>query len=279
MSAPDIPDWSRELFTEFLDHQRALNDVLRLSTMGISMIRGVPNVLKALANVPDKKPNENEPQRLARAEHDSKLAEREVEQGYPLLYEQATVALWSSLEAVIRTFVARWLEATPAAWDAESIRKLKVRLGDYMALEPFDRCLWVVDLIDQESGGPLRVGVNRFESLLQPIGLAGDVKESTKKLLFELSNVRHLIVHRRAFVDRRLLLACPWLQVRVGDRLRVTRDMWLGYNKAVAEYALEIIQRLRVVSGVGRYVPSENPNQLKASTLPSNNALEADRES
>ena len=93
---------------------------------------------------------------LERAAYERDLAQREIGNGFPLLHEQASVALWSSLEALLRSFSASWLANWPGAWQTEAIKKLRVNLGDYEALEPLDRCLWVVDMLDKEAKCPVR---------------------------------------------------------------------------------------------------------------------------
>ena len=250
---PEVPKWATDLFKGFLDHQRDLARVLHLSVSGISMLRGRHEAIKVLSEVDEESTVTEKELEDAAKERD--LAQREVDNGFPLLYEQATVALWSSLESLVRSFAARWLAHRPDSWQAKQVKKLRVRLGDYEALTPADRCLWVVDLLDQEVGGPLRNGVSRFESILQPFGLDGPLTEETQKNLYELSQLRHAIVHRRGEADRRLLEACPWLPLKSGDRVRITHKMWDRYNGAVAEYVLELIQRVRVIFGLCRYEP------------------------
>ena len=246
-----FPTWVSELFNQFLDRNERLTHVLRLSIGGISMIRGRHQALKVLAEVDGKL--EDAKHELERAEKDKELAQREVENDFPLLHEQATIALWSSLEALVRSFLARWLANTPAAWQCDTVKKLRVRLGDYEGLEPLERCLWVVDLVDQEVSGPLRNGVTRFESLLQPFGLGGSVEPDCQRTLFELSQVRHVLVHRSGVVDRKLTEACPWLNLKAGDHLQVSHKMWRAYDGALGIYVLELIQRVRVHFGLGRH--------------------------
>ena len=96
----ELPDWSTELFQQFLDRNERLTQVLRLSIGGISMVRGRHKALKVLAELDDKV--EDAKQELERAERDRELAQREVENDFPLLHEQATIALWSSLVENIR---------------------------------------------------------------------------------------------------------------------------------------------------------------------------------
>lgn len=204
--------------------------------------------MKVVANMPG--PPIYEKEILARAAYEGDLAQREIDNGFPLLHEQATVALWSSLEALVRSFSASWLANRPGAWQTEAIKKLRVNLGDYEALEPLDRCLWVVDLLDKEAKGPFQKGVGRFESLLHPFQLDGAVEVECRKTLLELSEVRHAIVHRSGHADRKLIEACPWLSLKPGERIKVSNEMWLRYDDAVTQYVVEIIRRVRVIFGL-----------------------------
>lgn len=244
-----LPQWVMDLFHEFINHHEAVGRVLHLSIEGISGLRFKYELFQILD---ENGGDPNKRKRLEEAAKERDLAQNEIDNDFPLLHEQATVAVWSSLEALMRSFVALWLENTPDAWQSEAIRRLKVRLGEYESLDRSDRCLWVVELLDQDNGGPLRSGVNRFELLLEPLGLSGSLDEATKKTLFELSHVRHALVHRRGFVDRKLREACPWLSVPHGQKLQVSHAMWRSYADAVACYVAEVINRVRMHFGLGR---------------------------
>jgi hypothetical protein len=252
-----MPLWATEPFHEFLRHQEDLARILHLSTTGIAMLRGRHGALEALRSVKDIFPEDDfkkiDDKALEHAARERDLAQSEVDNDFPILHEQATVALWGSLEALVRSFAASWLANKAGAWQVDAVKKLRIRLGDYEALEPLDRCLWVIDLIDQETSGPLRNGVSRFENLLQVFQLDGATDEECRKTLFEMSQVRHAIVHRRGRADRKLIEACPWLSLKPGDRVKITHKMWHRYHEAVAEYVLELIQRVRVAFGCGRY--------------------------
>ncbi len=221
-----------------------------MSIDGIAMLRGRYQAIKVLKEI-DGEAEETDD--LKRAAREKELAQQEVDNDFPLLHEQATVFLWGSLEALVRSFAASWLANNPETWRNEGIRRLRVRLGDYEALDPADRCLWVVDLLDQEGAGPLHAGVARFETLLQPLGLTGAFPEEGRKALFDLSQVLHVIVHRRGQDDRRLIDACPWLGLSSGDRIKISHAMWKRYDRVVGEYVLELIQRIRTSFGLKRY--------------------------
>jgi hypothetical protein len=259
----ELPEWIRSPFQEFLDHQNSLSRVLHLSMSGIAMLRGRHQALKVLAEI-DGTVHERAID-LDAAAKEKELAETEVDNGFPLLHEQATVFLWGSLEFLILNVGAAWLRNHENAWRVDAINRLRVRLGDYEGLDPEARSVWIVELLDQELAGPLKAGVNRFESLLRVWGLDGPLDTDVGKVLLELSQVRNVIVHRRGRVDRKLSLACPWLGLEIGAPLKVTHSMWDGYNGAVAAYVLELIQRTRVVFGLERY---QSPATAEPSNMP-----------
>lgn len=268
-SKKEIPAWAGDLFRQFLNQHKRLTQVLHLSIAGIAMIRGRHQAIKVLAEIDGSLADAE--QKLKRAEREKELAQREVDSDFPLLHEQATIALWSSLEALVRSFVANWLANTPEAWAVESVRKLRVKIGDYEPLSLFDRCLWITDLVDQEVSGPLRNGVKRFESLLEPFGLSGRVEAECQKTLFELSQVRHVLVHRRGVAAPKFLSACPWMNLNCGDEIQVSHEMWIQYSNAIVAYVLELIQRTRVHFGLGRHeaVPDTAPGVFKDIEAPS----------
>lgn len=254
-----VPQWAAGIFHEHLDKNERLTHVLRLSIGGIRMIRGRHKALKILAEVEgtiDKSADA-----IAGAQKDMELAQREVDHDFPLLHEQATIALWSALEAMVRSFLASWLANVPEAWHTDAVKKLKVAIGEYESMEQTERCLWIVDLVDQQVSGPLRSGVTRFETLLQPFGLSGPVQDECQRALYELCQVRNALVHRSGVADKKLVEACPWLNLVPGQSLNISHKMWGAYNSALGEYTLEIVQRVRVHFGVVRY-EAENLNPI-----------------
>jgi hypothetical protein len=257
--APELPEWLRRTFSEFLDRRERMSSVLRLSTTGIALIQHRPNAIRVLAGV-DKSADidalsidDDTRKNLAQAEIDRDLAQRELNSGFPFLFEQATIALWGSLEALIKAVIAGWLYNNSASLQIEPVNKLRIRIGDYESLEGQERCFWVVDLLDQEMNAPLKSGVNRFETLLQPFGLSGKVDKEIADQIYYLAQVRNLIAHRAGKVDRKFKLACPWSELEIGSKLDVTMKDYRLFDVAVTQYVTELIQRSREHFGMRRY--------------------------
>jgi len=183
-------------------------------------------------------------------------AKRETEEGFPVLHQQAIVDLWSSLEVLFKDLVASMLENVRGATQLEPIAKMRIRLRDYESMSPRERYEYLVDELERELGAGLKQGIDRFEMLLAPFGLSGPIDEGAKKTLFELSNVRHVIVHRRAVADRKLTDACPWLGLKLGDQVRVTSGDYERYMLAAIEYWTILQGRLQAYfSGSGDTEP------------------------
>ena len=250
-----VPDWATHPFHRFRDHQVELSRILHLSIRGISFLRAMPEALEALEILrPEDHPQaESLRDDIEESKKEAELAQREVDEGFPLLHSQAVVSLWTSLEDLVRTFLATWLANEPSAKQVDAIAKLKMSLGEYERLEEEERCLYAVELLERELQSPLRHGVSRFESLLQPFELSGKIDSEVQKHIYELYHVRNVLVHRRGIADKKLVESCPWLGLAPGDEVVVTHNMYGRYSKAVMTYVVELIQRVRVHLGFKRF--------------------------
>lgn len=249
------PDWAMEPFERVLDQMEEADQILHLSTRGISVLRAMPQVVEAIAQAkPHESSDGEDPQaRLERAKKEADLAQREVDRGFPLLHSQAVISLWGSLEDVVRTFLAKWLRNEPSAKQVDALRKLKICLGEYESMDEEDRCFYIVDRLQDEIASPLRRGVSRFESLLEPFGLSGSVDKDVQRNLYELYHVRNVLVHRSGLADRKLVEACPWLDVAVGDEVTVSHEAYAKYHASAAQYVLDLIVRVAGRFGFERH--------------------------
>lgn len=218
--------------------------VVDLSAHGIAVVRGMPKVVEVLMDVEDKAEDVEAKSKLERAQAEAILAKKEVKEEFPLLHAWAIISLWASLEAVIKSFVAEWLKHKPTAWRVEPIQRLKIRIGEYESIPRAERHLFVVELLERETGAGLKNGTTRFEALLTPFGLSGESPDIVRQIIFELGQVRNLIVHRGGRVDRIFREACPWVKIPLGHELKVSTKMWHKYNFVVSTYVTLLICRI-----------------------------------
>lgn len=238
-----VPDWAMKPLKTLLDDLERLARFPHLCMKAILMIQTDPNVIEMLARVKTEPPTDFET-RLNRAQKEAELAQSELDTGFPLLHMQATMAMWASLEAAMRHFVANWVRYGEGAKNVEVIQKLKIRLGDYEALDEEERAFFIVDSIEKEINAPFRRGVDRFESLLKPFGLSGPIEDQIKDTLFEISQVRNVLMHRYGVADRRFVENCPWLGLKPGDHVQIRQPDFDKYLKATADYVIILLIRI-----------------------------------
>jgi hypothetical protein len=248
-----MPDWAKRTFADFLDDTQALYEVLHLCVQGISVATRMPALVRALRSDPtDYQEGEIAgAARLAKltspeidaAEYRAALAQREVDNGFNTVHSQGVLSLWSALEDLVKTFVARWLAEIPETRREPPWSDLRIKLGEYEQLDEDQKGYYLVDLAEQNTGAAFRRGVNRFECLLEKLGLSGPVSDEIAKLVFEMQQVRNVIAHRRGVADKRFCESCPTYGVTVGKKVIVSHDKYSAYIGATHGYVGELIFR------------------------------------
>lgn len=238
------PKWAMKPFEWFLEESEQLDQLLRLSIVGISTLQAMPRIVDAIGSAEGIEDQPNHKEKKKRAQEMAKLARKEVEGNFPLLHAQNLVTIWSLMEALIRTFVSEWIAHYPKSISTPSFGKIKVNLVDYNCIPDDEKPLYIVEQLERELGAGLRKGINRFESILKPFGFSGEVSKETRKYIFELGQIRNAIVHRAGHADRTLVDSCPWLNLKIGQKIKVSKDIYIRCYGAAHAYIIQIISRI-----------------------------------
>lgn len=102
-----------------------------------------------------------------------------------------------------------------------------------------------------------KLGIGRFEAVLNQIGLGGPVDADVQRTILELSQIRHVIIHRLGKADEKLATTCPWLNLRPGQRVRITQKQFRQFYLVFFWYMLELDRRIANLF-------SENTSEFKA---------------
>lgn len=117
-------------------------------------------------------------------------------------------------------------------------------IAEYEIMEKEDRFHFIISQLENDLKSKYKTGINRFESILDIFGFSGPVDQDIKQNLFELSQVRNVIVHRSGIVDRRFTCACPWLRMNPGDNIQINHEIYFGYSNSVASYTYILLRRV-----------------------------------
>jgi hypothetical protein len=236
-------------FRRSLDSMEQLADIIGLSRRSIATFRSMPQAMRALAKATGESDSEVHKERLAWLEKDAALAAKEVANDFATLHGFAVVALWSWLEWFTRDLVALWLVHKRESFLAPAFQKLRIQLGKYMQLDPTEQAQYVVEMLEAEVYGGLKRGVNRFEVLLEPLGIGGAVDDKLQRDLYELQQVRNVLAHRAGRADRAFVEACPWFPTKVGEQVQVNAEASDRYGNAAGAYLLTVLYRVGDLHG------------------------------
>ena len=243
--------WVQPILRRHSERVRRLIELAHLSNVGISLLVRRTELVEALVDydkVSAREPSYKEKE-IDDVRAEAALAQREVKEGFPLLWGRTVVASWSMLESYIRGMLAGWLRNQPDALQTEGVQRLRVRIGEYESIPPEERAEFIIELLDRDLVAPLRLGVNRFEPLLKVFSLDGAVEDDVSRKIFQLHQVRNLIAHKDGVCDRRFIERCPELGLAIGDQFHVSRPMAYSLVTATIKYAHTVL--LRFLSAAG----------------------------
>ncbi len=257
--------WLSQPFEVFGDRLNDLVETYELSVSGISLLKRRPDALKELKkhvkNVDfvdlsalDKASLGSWADQFAKcieidlnlhyAEEEAGKAKTLLSKGLPIIHYQTLVSLWGLFESFVHILLSSILLNDIKSKEISEVKKVKVPLADFESLDAQERSYYIIEAIEHHSNVSHQKGVGRFESLLKMFGLGGALEEASRQYILGLQQIRHVIVHRNGFVDKKLCVACPWLKLKIGSKIDITREDLKNYIGAVQEYVIEISRRV-----------------------------------
>lgn len=184
--------------------------------------------------------NNNVIERTKEIKNFASIQERE---GFPYLYNLVSVRAWSILEAFVDDFFILYLSENFENLNNDTFTKIKGSLIDFVFMQRPEQVEYLFDLIKLEYKINTKIGINRFEGLLKLIKHDGEVNDIVAKHIYELSQIRNVIVHRNGRADYRLIDNCPWLNLSKGQQIKLDGLMFTRYLKSIYWYVLELFDR------------------------------------
>jgi hypothetical protein len=174
-----------------------------------------------------------------------KFTDDQAQSDYPYLFSLVAVRLWAMVEAAARELVIEGVKQPIPLPRPGALAKLKGPIAPFVGADAALQAELVADALWHSVEGQY-LGTERYDAVLDRIGFAGDSHNTIREILVELSEVRHCVVHRDGFADRRLLATCPWLCLSVGARLPATTQRYWFYRTAVYGYVMDLLRRWAV---------------------------------
>jgi len=176
------------------------------------------------------------------------FANAEQKYDFPYVYGMAAIRLWSIIETMVDDLVAYLLRTRPECRQVDVVQKLEGPLVEFVSANDDDRAKYLANLLTEQVKARFKLGIGRFEAVLNQISLGGPVDTDVQRTILELSQIRHVLVHRLGKADERLVTNCPWLNLGPGQAVRITQKQFRRFYLAVFWYMLELDRRLALLS-------------------------------
>lgn len=259
-----IPLWVLDILSSFASRYRDLWNSLELAKHGIRTIQGLHEFIDSTrASVGYVPPP---PSAATTIEVEGKgvveLAEQEIAGGFKVLHAQFLISLWGEMENLVHALLTTWFENDPDVWSNEQIAKIRIPLAEYHSLDAADRADYLAERLEQDLPYKERQGVSKFETLLAVIGLSGRVPADVGKSVFELQQIRNLLVHRSGIADRHFVSKCPWLGYKVGDTVSLDAEGVGLLHVAIQQYLTLVLDRIATRYNTGTlsaYIEEQRP--------------------
>lgn len=243
-----LPEWVLPLFRASLKRITDESRFLHLTMQGLNQITNRVEIVEYFKETGLEMDKERDwDADLLRARQDVKWVNEELQSGFPILHSHSIVALWSIVEVFCEDLAACWLLNKPDAWKIPEVNRLKITLADYEVLSPDDRARYAIIELSRSLSLQFKTGVGKFSPILKLFGLEPRIGDNLRRALHELCQVRNVIVHCGGRVDRKLVQECPWLSSNIGDRIKISHEIYYWYYIA-AERFLERVQSQTLIT-------------------------------
>lgn len=238
-----MPDMSRafaRVIYEFLEGGKELSEVRGLARTSIGLTRFLPTIVSM---VEEMNPEEAKNLDVEKIEWTLAMAKQEVESGFPHLFRQAAISLWSLYEVAITRFAVAWVEEAGTAGfsDDNRIRKWSISIPITEAMdwwaekERSDFAEEVVGEIRRNVGFGSGGNPQGFEQLLEVLGLSPPRDSDRRRAIREAWSIRNLFVHRGHRADQRFLDQYPGDEYGLGDEVSVDNRRFIRFHNALID--------------------------------------------
>jgi hypothetical protein len=227
---------------DFLINIFKLHDIIEASCIGLIHAKETPRLMERLHQLENSKLNLEElirePKRV------SETAREEIEAGFPFLYSQSLLMMYSNLENTIKTFIIEYFKNNEMTeFEYNNGKKINLTVTNTLDDETIEYSFKQYE--NKVLGSrALGYGVERFEALLEPVRFSGPIDPLLVKSIHELSQIRNTIIHRASIADSHFVEKCPDLGYKIGDTVSIDYRDYEKYYCAIGEYILEIARRL-----------------------------------
>ena len=167
----------------------------------------------------------------------AEFAKAEIDAGFATILSHHAVAMWAAVETASEQTLVNLIRKVPTAHEviveaSPSLNAEKVRTK---TSNEADKALnlW---------RGALKMhSFDKDIFMLDAFGLKLNLSPPHRQALVEMSEVRNVLLHQGGFVDAKFLTKAPWVPLKVGQKLAISRTRMTAYVDAAHAFASALI--------------------------------------
>lgn len=177
---------------------------------------------------------------------------------------------WAEIESFMDAFLKSWLtyqappstlpifekiSFTQSTQSARGFEQLSVRGFEQLSRSE------VMTLYVQGLKAKVREGseIKTFFAALDKVGLSrcdGKEKKRLERVITELQQIRNVMVHKSGIVDKRMITACPWLEMNPKVKIDKLYPLNIEVMQSYASNTFAFLQH--VTNRLERYLPQDD---------------------
>lgn len=237
MNQKKIPDWELQPLGEFSNNLKLLYDNFSQFVNTIKFNSDLPEFQENLNKIVVLLEMEDDLLNVENAKEISEIAKKEIKNDYSFIHGQWSILLYVNLEALVKKIVINNLKNTDYL-HLKEFEKMKLETFDNLEAEYKYDSIYRKYELKITSG--LNYGHERFLTILKPFGYCWESSEQSVRKLSELAQVRNILLHKNGHSDKMIVERCPWLDLKYGQKIIITREMFLDYLKAVKDFVMKL---------------------------------------
>lgn len=238
--AGGAPSPLREVIGRWLQYTEAAEDLVHLTHEAFAKTLTEPELFRIL---------DFDSKKIERAEWKAERARREVESGFPNLHAHALLGLFGALECLVEDLFVASIRHNPELLGSDGFARIKLPISAFYGSDAEEKYHLILLEVSRAMKSDLMVGVGKYESLLNLVGLAGAIPRKVRDYIYEGQQVRNVWAHRGGTADARLVQNCPTAGFVIGESVLITADRFQKYMHALHMYGVVITNRHRALLG------------------------------
>lgn len=192
-------------------------------------------------------------------------AKSQIDTDFELVHALTLLAAWGAFEAFVEDVCKALLVMDRSLLTSKSFENVKIP-APMLVGDPSEQIDFVFNEASKKMNSDLKIGVGRFEPLLELVGLNGngDISDGLKEAIFYAQQTRHVWAHRAGKADKRFLERCPNKGFALGDTVKISTEQSNLHLHALMTYGVLIVNRFLAAHGVNPIPYSGDENSAFA---------------